>query len=65
MPVIGYARLSTTDQNLSVIGVHGVSKKNASTKQAEKCYHNHRTHPYATLRHRSDLSASCLTKLVF
>jgi hypothetical protein len=50
---------------LSVIGVHGVSKENASAKQAEKCYHNHRSHPYATLRHRSDLSASCLTKLVF
>jgi hypothetical protein len=45
------------------MGVHGVSKENASAKQAEKCCRNHRTHPYAKLRHRSDLCASCSSLL--
>ena len=30
---------------LSVIGVHGVSKENASAKQPEKCHRNHRIRP--------------------
>jgi hypothetical protein len=34
----------------SVVGVHSVSKENASAKQSEKSRRNHRTHPYATLR---------------
>jgi hypothetical protein len=39
---------------LSVIGVHRVSKENASAKQREKCHGNHRTHPYAALRRCHD-----------
>jgi len=46
---------------LSVIGIHGMSKENASAEQPEKCRRNHRIHPYATLCRCSDrtTSASC------